>query len=297
MCDKLKTLLRNIFLTSATAGWILMLNGCSLRSNLTIWAMYPVLDGTIESLLAETDIEFARTGLEADLKLLEGLIRRRPVDRALLIFAAQGFTGYTMLYLDDEPDRARIFYERARHYGMRALELSVEGISEADAPLKTYNERISRLTKQDIAAAYWTASAWALRIDLERASTAALAESPRATGLMQWVLDREPHFYYSGPLWFFGFYYASLPPLLGGDPDLSRKYFEQAMHSDGDYFMWGKLLYAKSYAVQTLDKKLFVSLLEEVIAGAKDEPEDLRLINRVAALRAAELLKDIDQYF
>ena len=66
-----------------------------------IWAARPVLDGAIQSLLSETDIELAKTGLESELKLLEGIIRTRPDDRQLLELASQGFTGYTMMFVED----------------------------------------------------------------------------------------------------------------------------------------------------------------------------------------------------
>ena len=277
---------------------LLVLTGCSFRSNLTMWAMRPVLDGAITSLLAETDIELARAGLESNLKLLEGIIRTKPDDRELLTLAARGFTGYAMMFLEDsEPDRARLFYERARTYGMRVLEMSARELSEADITLAIFQGKINDLKRKDLPAAYWTATAWAQRINLELTSTESIAEFPRATALMQWVLDNDPTFYYSGPLWFFGTYYSSLPPLLGGDPERSKDFFSQAVEADGSHFLWGKLLYARYYAVQTLDRELFVELLEEVKNGAKDEPEDLRLINRIAALKAEKMLQKVDQFF
>ncbi len=281
-----------------TAACIAVLSGCSFRSKMVVWAARPIMNDVILSILSETDMDLARTGLEADLKLLEGMIRTRPDDRQLLVLAAQGFSGYAMMFLENsEPERARTFYERGREYGMLSLSLNVKELSSNNLTLMQFREAVRKLKRKDIPAAYWTAVAWLQRINLERTSTSSLAESHRATSLMEWVLEREPHFYYSGPLWFFGTYYASLPPLMGGSSQEALGFFERALDADGDHFLWGKLLFARYYAVQTLDKNLYVKLLNEVMEGSPNEPDELRLLNRIAAVKAEELLERVDEFF
>ena len=286
-----------VFILS-TAFSLLLLNGCSIRSSLVIWAARPIISGSMLSIMSETDIELAQTALEADLKLLEGILRSRPIDQDLLIIAAQGFTGYSMMFVQDiDPQRARALYDRAMKYGLKALEQSVKGFIRDDLTLKEFSRLVDRLKSDDVPAAYWTAAAWASRINLELTSAKSLSESPRATCLMQWVLDREPDFYFSGPRWFFGTYYSSIPPMLGGNPEKAKKYFDEAVSEDGDHFLWGKALYARHYAVQVLDRELFINLLEEVRKGSKDEPEELRLLNRIAVIKAMELLEQTDELF
>jgi len=272
--------------------------GCSFRERLVIWTVKPVVEGAIQSLLSETDIELAQTGLESELKLLEGMIITAPFDRDLLVLAAQGFTGYAMMFVDgSDQNRARLLYERGREYGLRALALSIPELMDEGLKLDEFNSLLKQLKPSDIPAAYWTAAAWASRINLERTLPRAMLESPRAVNLMQWVLETEPHFYYSAPLWFFGTYYASLPPIMGGSTEKSKEYFERALEVDGDWFLWGRLLYAKIYAVQILDRELFESQLRQIVSGADTEPEDLRLLNRIAALKAEELLKRSNDLF
>jgi len=263
-----------------------------------LWATRPVMEGAIAALMAEPDIELARTGLESELKLLEGLLTLKPDDRELLVLAAQGFTGYALMFLeDDEPNRAREFYERARGYGLRALARRDDRFVNDDLKFAEFNTLIGGLKSSDLPAAYWTAVAWGGRIDLERSSPKALAEFPRVTALMQWVIDRDPNFYYSGPLWFFGSYYSSLPPLMGGDSERARDYFERAIEVDGDRFLYGKVLHAEKYAVQTLDRELFESTLMEVIDMAGDSPAELRLMNNIAARKAEALRARADELF
>jgi len=263
-----------------------------------VWAGRPMMRGAIEALLAESDSELARTGLESELKLLEGLLNLKPDDRQMLVLAAQGFAGYALMFLEDEePARALVFYERARCYGLKALAGRDKGFVRDDLSFGEFYRLIGRLKPSDLPAAYWTALAWAGRINLERSSPKALAQFPRANALMEWVMGRDPHFYYSGPLWFFGTYYSSLPPMMGGDLERARDYFERAMKTDGDRFLFGKLLYARNYAVQAYDRELFEALLTEVIAGIADCPDDLRLMNSIAARKAAILMKRADEIF
>ena len=54
--------------------------------------------------------------------------------------------------------------------------------------------------------------------------------------------------------------------------------------------------YARTYAVQTQNRELFVQLLEEVIA-AGDVNRETRLLNKIARRRAQRYLTDINEFF
>jgi len=279
-------------------GLTLLLCGCGIRAGLTIWATQPVIEGAMASLLSETDPDLAREGLESQLKLLEGLLNVRPDDLRLLELAVRGFTGYAMMFLEPEDTlRARMMYRRAVDYGMRALSRRDARFARDDLTWAEFEPGIRHLKSRDIAIVYWTANALAGLVNLGRTSPQALADAPRAVALMQWVYEKDCHYYFSGPLWFFGTYYATLPPLAGGNLELARSYFTRAIEAHGDRFLWGKLLFAQYYAVQALDRALFTELLGEIATGATDEPPELRLINRVAARRAIELLSKTDEIF
>lgn len=251
------------------------------------------------ALQAETDIELAKSAMETELKILEGLLNLKPDDRELLELATQGFSGYAMMFVEDrDPERAMKLYRRARDYGLRALNKRHSGISRERIPLNELDQIIRKFTRKDIPIVYWTAVAWGAQINLQRTSPKALAEFPRAISLMKWVLEKDQGFYYSGPLWFFGSYYASIPPLIGGDIKKSQDYFQRALENDGNNFLWGKLLFARHYAVQALDRNSFETALTQIInASPCDLPEELRLLNTIAQIRAHELLKKMDDYF
>jgi len=274
-----------------------LLSGCALSPGITIPATKPLMRSVIQSLYEESDPRIARTAMEANLKLLEGIIIAAPTDEELLVLAAQGYCGYSMLFAESEdPERAKRLYLHARDYGFRAMgeDWIVRAVND---DFDGFAGRVESLDRRQIGAAYWSAVAWGGWVNLSRSDPLALAQFPRVRKLMEWVASQDSNYFHSGPLWFFGVYYATLPPMLGGNPAESRRYFEQADRATGGAFQWGKVLYAKTYAVQQLDRDLFTRLLNEAATPLDNEPPELRLLNRVAAEAARRELTLIDSYF
>jgi len=289
---------RNLCLLILGIEFAALLTGCGVMNKLVVRASRPLIFGTIQALLAETDLELARTALEANLKLLDGMIISAPDDSELLVLAAQGWTGYAMLFVETvQPLRATEFYRRGCDYGLRALAIKGKVIERENISFSEFERSEKSLRKSDIPAVYWATAAWTGWINLNRRQPSAIAQFPRVKVLMDWLYIQDAGFYYSGPCWLLGSYYASLPPILGGNLDIARRLFEQADSADGAHFLWGRVLYAKFYAVCAQDRQLFEMLLNEVIVGSKEEQAELRLVNRVAVHQAKWLLSQIDELF
>ena len=290
---------RVIQIASVAVCMIAFASGCSPRQAVFFWATRPLMEGGMAALMAETDPVLGKIGMESELKLLEGMLTLHPGDRSYLLYAAQGFASYAMLFLDDEePSRARIHYDRARNYGSRALADADERFLVPDVTYDQFTQALRHLREDDLPFAYWTAVAWAGGLNLDRSSPKSVAEMSRVVALMQWVYDRNPEIYFSGPRWFFGVYYCSLPPILGGGAGKALPFFKAALESDGDRFLWGRMLYARYYAVATNDRSLFETTLDDIIArSSPDAPPELNLINAVALERAAWLRQQSSDLF
>jgi len=273
-----------------------LFSGCAAGNRLTIQFAKPLISGSIEALYEETDPAFAEIAMASHLKLLEGMLKSSPNDRRLLTTACQGFAGYAMLFVEpSDPERAREFYLRAREYGLRAL--GSKWTNGGPAGYQDFERSIGGLKKGNIPAAYWTAVAWGGWVNLSRSDPLASAQFPRVKKLMEWVQSQDSTYFHGGPLWFFGVYYSTLPPILGGNSALSNEYFKNAEVVTGGKFLWGKVLYAKTFAVQQLDRDLFNRLLTEAESEVRDEPPDLRLLNRIAGVEARKLLLQADELF
>ncbi|MBM3328106.1 MAG: hypothetical protein FJY67_01355 [Calditrichaeota bacterium] len=276
----------------------LILCGCGLSNRLVVRMSRPLIEGTMEAILSETDPEIARTAMEAHLKLLEGMIVTAPNDRQLLTLAAQGFTGYALLFVEAESkERASGFYLRGKEYGLRALFTGQSKLGQQDPTFTEWERAVRRLDRSDVAAAYWTGAAWSAYINLNRDRPAAIASFARARLLFEQVYRLDPNYYYSGPRWMLGLSYAGLPKMVGGGPEIAWPFFREALDADGDRFLLGKVLCAEYYAVSAGDSVLFRRLLQEAIIPPPVEPPELRLLNRMAARRAAELLRRIEELF
>jgi len=183
------------------------------------------------------------------------------------------------------------------NYGLRVLAERDPVFGQRESRFKDFENAIGSVHNEDIEVVYWAAVAWAGWINLSRTDPMALAEFPRVRLLMDWVSQRDETYFFCGPNWFYGVYYSTLPPIVGGDAKKSKEYFEKAIDATDGKFLWGKLYYAQTYAVQTLDRVLFEQILNEIIQAAANELPDANLLNEVARVRAKSLLGKAGELF
>lgn len=256
-----------------------------------------MFDRTVEALMSEGDLKFAESAMAGDLKLLEGVAESDPTNVRYLQLASMGYASYALAFAEDEPVRALLFYSRAEAYGVRAM--VQRGIPRsafaADAP--TMRAALRRLGRGDVPLVFWTANAWGNAISLQPDDPDVIAAVPTANALMQWVREQDADYFYGGPSLYFGVYYGSYPPSLGGRPDLSRQSFEQARASARGKFLMTDVLYARTYAVQTQDRRLFHDLLTRVAEAPANLLPEQGLANAVAQRRARALLAREEELF
>ncbi len=268
---------------------LLLVAGCS-PNRLVVRGAMPLMAGGIEAMNRETDLDFARAALPANLKMLEGMLASDPDNRRLLLYAAQGFYGYSFAFLEqDAPRRARAMYQRCFDYGRRALALSGLGPDPRRVPMDGLRRALAGLGRGAVPALFWTASCWAKVIDLSRTEPARIADLGRTAALMRRVLQLDEGFYHAGPHLFFAVYYGSRSRLLGGDPERARRHFDRARELTGHRLLLVDVLEARYLDRQILDRARFHRLLTGVLA--RSVPRDgLAFANRLAQRDARRLL-------
>jgi hypothetical protein len=274
----------------------LLLQGCSLQT-FALRSIDSVFDNAVASIMAEGDLRLAEPAIAGNMKLLEGVVASDPTNLKFLLLACQGYTSYALAFADDSTQRAAMFYGRAEQYGERALVLRgiPREVFRADAP--AMHAALARLGKQDVPLVFWTASAWGNRVYLSMEDPDAIAQLPSINAMMEWVKDREPDYFYGGPWLYFGTYYSSIPPALGGKPGLARESFERAVAASQGKFLMTYVMYARYYAVAMQDEALFQDLLNRVLGASADVLPEQRLANAVAKARARQLLSARADYF
>jgi hypothetical protein len=236
--------------------------------------------------------------MPANLKLIEGLIQEDPNNPDLLTYAAQGFYGYAFGFVElSDQQRAAMLYDRGTGYGKRALQALGVDIDLATAGVDEIDRAVGKLGKRAVPVLFWTASNWAKLIDLQRTDPAYIAQLAATERLMHRVLELQPEFYYGGAYVYYGVYYGSRAPMLGGDFAKSEDFFASANAvSDGKLLMVD-VLQAEYLERQRLDQQQFHRLLTRVVNDPIGSFPEMELANQVARERARYLLgKEADWF-
>ena len=275
---------------------LLFISGCSFDQML-VRASTPMIEGGVDALNHETDLVLAEDSIPANLNMLLGMINIDPENAQLHTYAAQAFYGLSYGFNEDnKPERASAFYLRGMKHGITALEIN-GAKNLMDSPITDFEEQVNRLGKDDVAAMFWTASCWAKWIDMHRDDADAIAQLARATALMQRVIDLEDTFYYGGAHMYFGVYYGSRSPMLGGNFERSRQHFDRAREITNSKLLIPNLLQAQYLARQQHDQQDFHDRLTAVINAPDDLMPELGLQNKIAKRKAALLLKKESDWF
>jgi hypothetical protein len=245
----------------------------------------------------QSDLKLIREGMPAYLMLMDGMIEAWPNNDQLLIAAANAYSSYASVFVEDEDQEyAKMLFERAKEYSLKSLD--IRGFKDPlQRPLEDFKEALKGLGKEDLPYLFWGASCWANWIRCNLDSMEALAELPRVVGMMERVLEVDEGFYYGGPHLFMGIWFASRPRMAGGDLKKAHGHFVKALDLGQGKFLMAHVYYASYYARQALDKDLFVSTLQKVLETPANISPDLTFINTVAMKKAEALLSRVPEYF
>ena len=286
---------------------ITQLGACSM-SQITVRASMPLIEGGITAMNQQTDLGLAASAIPANISLIEGMLINDPNNEPLRIYAAQAYYGYAFGFIEDgftndstvsqaNPARAARLYEKGYHHARHIL--SAYGLTDEvlDGDLETLQQKINKLDKDAVPALFWAASCWAKAIDLNRDKTSNLAQLPKAVMLMQRVLELDEHFYMSGAHIFFGVYYGSKSPMLGGNYQLSEQHFASADKANQNKLLIVKLFQAQYLERQRFNQQNFHDLLIQIKQASEDLYPEQALINQIARYKASLLLHKEELWF
>ncbi len=280
---------------AATFIFLALLNACSMDKFL-VRSSIPLIEGGITALNAETDLKLAEESIPTNLTMLEGMISIDPENDTLRTFAAQAYYGLSYGFNEDNRrERAVNFYLRGQKHGSKAL--AINGLNDIEKiPMDELEANLKKMGKDDVPALFWTAGNWAKWIDHNRNSTG-LMQLPRATALMQRVLELDDTFYHGGAHMYFGVYYGAKSPMFGGDFKKSEHHFDRAREITGGKLLVADLLQAQYLSRQKLDREDFHNRLTKIIEAPDDLYPELGLLNQIAKRKARMLLNKEEKWF
>ncbi len=250
-----------------------------------------IVEQGFEAITEEQDLDFAEKAIPANLKLLEVMLKSDPENVRILLLLSQGYSSYALGFIEDvDVDRARMFYRRGWDFGLRVLRQDRSMAQALDGSVDDLKAELARRSKDDVPAVFWTAFGIGSYINLTKTDPDALIELPRSQAMMEFVLSKDSSFYFGGAHLFLGMVYGSRPPMLGGNPDLAKRHFEEALAINKGKFLMTYVYYAQSYAVQTQNETLFEELLTQVQNTSLEILPAFRLANAIAQKKAKLLL-------
>jgi tetratricopeptide (TPR) repeat protein len=236
--------------------------------------------------------------MPADLKLMEGLLKSAPQNTQILTALSMGFTGYGLLFLEDEDsERAASFFARAKAYAMEALGDEGRKLQEVALNLDWARTLLRDLGREDLEPLFWASLAWNSWVNLNLDNPSALAQMGVAQACIERLLEIDPTFLYGTAHVLMGTILAAKPAILGGNAAAAKTHFDKAMEISKGAFLLTPYYYARYYAVKAQDKDLFARLLDGALARPADELRDVCLLNTVMKEKARSLLGRIDEFF
>jgi tetratricopeptide (TPR) repeat protein len=273
-----------------------LFEGCI--QTIALYSMGGILDNGFASFNEESDLQLAHESLGSNLKLIEAMIKSDPENERFLLFAAQGYNSYALAFCeDDSVERARVFYLRAKEYGMCILVKNEKFKEAMDGDITAFREAVKTFSKDDAPAIFWTAFSWSSYVNITRTDVAGLADLSKVQALIEFVAEKDPSFYHGGAYLFLGVIEGTTPRALGGNPDKAKDYFEKCFAINGGKFLMTQLYYAKTYAVATQNQQLFELLLKQIEDASLDVLPEARLANVIAKQKARRLLAQENELF
>ena len=281
--------LRGVLLVGAFA----LISGCSsLLSSVT----NQLATDLSNSVLTNPDKGVVSAGLPAYLLLIDALIDGDPEDATMLRTAAMLNGSYASAFVVDEVRRKR-FADKAKRLALDAACVYRSSLCALDSlKYDTFADRVANTDSKDIDYLYVLGSSWAGWIQAHSDDFFAIAELPRAQGLIERVIELDPTYDDGAPYLYMGVFALTLPAALGGQPELGKERFEHAIELSKGRNLYAKVLLAEMYARSTFNKELHDRLVDEVLA-ADPNADNLTLQNVVAQDVARQLKESSDEFF
>lgn len=288
---------------------LVLVAGCSSLQHYATDKLGDAIASSGTTYASDDDPDLIRAAAPFSLKLMESILAASPDNARLLTATAGGFTQYAYAFVQEDADevesrdvvaalalrrQARGLYQRARDYGLRALEVRHPGFRSKLS--RSPREALTALDAADCTTLYWTTVAWAASISLAKDSALAIADLPTVDAMATRLDELDPDFDRGA----FQTFLVSFEMGRPGARDPQRKAridFERAVRLSRGQRASPYVAYAESVCVATQNRREFMLQLERALAIDPDAHPAWRLENHVMQRRARWLLTQSDQLF
>jgi hypothetical protein len=280
---------------------VLLITGCTsaARTRMMVNNMKPLMEKMSNATNRNGDVETVRQAMPASLIQLDGFIEASPENRDILLRAAEAYSGYAFLFVEDSDKwRAAKLHKKARNYALRALKQNEVMGDPLTNSNDEFNQGLKELTKEDTRALFFSTNSWLSYMGLGwKFDMKIVKDRPKVLAMMDRMLELDETYNYGAIHAMFGSFYSVKPMYLGGDLELSKSHFDKAFQISGSKFLPWHLLFAKYYCVQTQDRELFVSTLNKIINAPENLFPEKTFANEATKEKAKRLMGMVDIFF
>lgn len=291
-----------------------LVSGCNLAALLIRGTTDSTAEFTEERGTHFADPEMVGPVIAAGTVTNEGLIYFVPDYEPLLIGAIFSNVAYGVGWLQAESaeaelagdfdkaeklnQRSGILFARALYYTKRMLRLRDDDFDAAiGGGTDVFQHWVDETfyTKEDAEVVLTAGLAYLVSMVESEEGLAAAVDLPYGRYLIERSIELDPELEGGQGMMLIGVIECTMPEAVGGRPRLGLKLMEKAAAIDQRRNHGILVNMAERCAVALQDRKMFQSLLMEVIEAG--DVEEFRLPNKLARHQAERLLKQIDEFF
>ena len=217
---------------------------CGSLQKMAIRSSSPVFVQSSNDLMKEGSWDFFQKLMPGNLKFLELLWEQDHNNTKLLGVLVKAYSGYaftvhetlafgdSLAGLDESQARtdAITYYTRSFDYGVlyfKHKKIKAKDLLGDEGKLR--KKLKENLSDDDLIATLYFAQSWGSLINLQKDNVALISQIPKVKVLFDFVCARNPKMDENICDMFFAQYEAARPKMLGGNPELAEKLYQEAM--------------------------------------------------------------------
>ncbi len=280
----------------SVVGLLMMfvLCSCGIQA-IVVKTTAPIIGQATYAVETENNWDNFRRGVPGNLTLMEGLLYLDKENEKLLASLIKGYAAYAYiidetLYLDDklsDNDKIRNLnqaiynYARAFKFGQKYLRLNdisykqlMARMNEPGGIEAILDDELSD-SRRNLESVLFMAHALGSLINLQRSDMALIAQLPVAKGMFDWVCKKDPNINFNTCDIFYGYYEASRPRMLGGNPQRGKKIFLDLINKSPDNWL-ARTAYIQYYLIPMMDEDGYEKQKRVLNKLKKTHYEDLK---------------------
>ena len=269
-------------------------------------------EGSSDVFTGDPDPKLVGDAIPFAIKMYESLLSANPDHQGLMLTTGSLFVMYANAFVQGPAEmlprsaweereaalkRSKQMYLRGYEILYNALEKKFPGFKKATVEKGDIQPMLNKCKKQDVGLLYWAVAGGLSAYSIDILDYGLSSNIPQWNAMIQRAYELDPDYNKSALDEFFIIYYASLPELLGGDPEKAEYHYKLTLKKTGGNSAGAYVSYAQSVCIPAQNYDDFKDCLEKALAIDPNKDTSTRLVNIISQQKARWLLDNAWTYF